>query len=243
MRRSLLSVAFFLALATSATVRAATPNFTEASDYGLIVFQIEPGGPLAESNGGFGLQLGNFSPEDQVIKIGSFLPPPAIGVSSKGDLPPYYMAKARPGIYAIQSLSILNWGVCFNGDTRSFEVKPGRVTFIGRLAPAENLDALGAAVRSGQLSNSARQGDVLYLFDTPRLALTPAVEIASWQTDLKAWFDTGGGRINAPLVAADLTATHFNTGRDAFGLKRICGGYYAKRGSKPPEAQPKAESH
>ncbi len=234
MLRTLLGIALASALAGS-VAQAATPNFTEVSDYGLIVFEIEPGGDVAAANGGFALRLGSFSPEDQVIKIGSFTPPPTIGVASQGSPPPYYMAKAKPGIYAIQGLSIRNWGVCFNGDSRSFEVKPGRVTFVGRLAPRESLNALGQAVRSGQLASSARQGDVLYVFDTPRLALTPAEGIESWQANLKAWLDTGGGRISAPVVAAELTATHFNTGRDAFGLKRICGGYYAKRGSKSPE--------
>ncbi len=232
MGRNLLGVALTLACATSSVAQAATRNFTEASDYGLIVFEIEPGGDLARANGGFALLLGNFSPEDQVIKIGSFTPPPTIGVASQDDPPPYYMAKAKPGIYAVQGLSILNWGVCFNGDSRSFEVKPGRVTFVGRLAPRENLNALGQAVRSGQLASSARQGDVLYLLDTPRLALTAAEGVESWQTNLRAWLDTGGRRINAPVVAAELSTTQFNTGRDAFGLKRICGGYYAKRGSK-----------
>jgi hypothetical protein len=235
-----LGLALVLALTTPAVARAAAPKFTETSDYGLIVLEIEPGGDIAAANGGFALRLGSFSPEDQVIKIGSFSPPPTIGVSSQGSPPPYYMAKAKPGIYAIQGLAIRNWGVCFNGDSRSFEVKPGQVTSVGRLAPAENLDALGAAVRSGQLAGSARQGDVLYLFDTPRLALTPAAEIAAWQANLQAWLDTGGGRIAAPVVAAELRTTHFNTGRDALGLKRICGGYYAKRASTP-EGQPKAE--
>ncbi len=219
----------FVALLLAGAAQAGVLKLEPTSDYGVIAIEVEPGGPMASANGGYRLNIGAFSPEAHAFNANPFGGWASLGVLGKTPTAGgYYLAKAKPGAYALLGLSVKNWGVCYNGDSQTFEVKPGQVTFLGRYDPQPSLIDLSLAVQSGRLSSVARGTDVLYIFDTPRLALTPPAQLESWRPALEDWLKAEKPDVQAPVVVADLTPTHFNTGRDAFGLQRICGGYYAK---------------
>jgi hypothetical protein len=215
---------------------AGAVKLDSSADYGLIAVEVEPGGPMAAANGGYTLNIARFSPQEHAATANSFGGWASLtGVGKMNQDRTYYLAKAKPGSYAVLSLSVKAWGVCYNGDTRTFDVKAGEVTYVGRYDPRDSLTELSQAVRSGRLPSMAKVSDINFLFDTSRVALVPPEQLEPWRREFEAWLKSEHPGVTAPIVAAPITATHFNTGRDALGLRRICGGYYAKKDKTPTD--------
>lgn len=220
------------------TAHAGAVKLDPASGYGLIAIEVEPGGPQATANGGYALNIARFSPQEHAATANSFGGWASLtGVGKMNQDRTYYLAKAKPGSYAVLSLSVKGWGVCYNADSRTFDVKAGEVAFIGRYDPRDSLMELNRAVQSGRLPSMAKVSDINFLFDTSRVALTPPDQLESWRREFEAWLKSEHPGVTAPIAAAQVTETHFNTGRDALGLRRICGGYYAKKDKPPSEAK------
>lgn len=240
MRHGTMLAATLAATLAGGAALAGQPKLDPASDYGLVALEIEPGGPMAAANGGYQLNIARFSPQEHASlanPLGGWVNLGRVG--GKNQPRAYYLAKAKPGSYVLLSMSVMNWGVCYNADSRTFDVKAGEVTFIGRYDPASSLMELSQAVGSGALPSYARSTDINYLFDSSRPGLTAPEQLEPWRPGLEAWLKAERPGVTAPVVAAQVTPTHFNTGRDAFGLQRICGGYYAKK-DKAPAADGKA---
>lgn len=237
MSRILGMLAVLLAL-LGGSAHAGALKLSSSSDYGLIAVEIEPGGQMAAANGGYALNMARFSPEEHASLANSFGGWASLtGVGKMNQIRGYYLTKAKPGSYVFMSLAVKSWGVCYNGDTQTFDVKAGEVTFVGRYDPRDSLVELSEAVRHGRLPSMAKTTDINFLFDASRLVLTPAEQLEPWRPELEAWLKNEQPGVNAPIVAAKVVPTHFNTGRDAFGMRRICGGYYAKKDKPPSEAK------
>ncbi|MGR4865228.1 hypothetical protein [Caulobacter sp. LARHSG274] len=135
----------------SGAAQAGAPKLDASSNYGLIALEIEPGGPMVAANGGYTLNMGTFSPQEHAFTTTPFSGWASLNkVGKTGGPRAYYLAKAKPGAYAFLSMSVKNWGVCYNADSQTFDVKAGEVTFIGRYDPRDSLVELGQAVSSGQ---------------------------------------------------------------------------------------------
>lgn len=225
-RRPWVWLAAIMTLLSAAPAVAANFNLKPTDSYGLIAFHALP--PDLRGEQTYSLAISVYAPDQNLMKANPFsgyVIPRDLGKNQVKET--LYLAKAKPGIYGLMGLSIREtWGVCYNAKTVSFEVKPGAVTYIGRLDPNPALDAIFGAVASGLLPQATSSRP--YLFDDYAPDLTPPDQVQSWEADLNSFLAAQQPGVTAPAVAADLRPAHFATGRDAFGVTRICGGYYAK---------------
>lgn len=135
------------------------------------------------------------------------------------------VAEAQPGRYVITYLSQQDhWGVCFHANTMSFEVKPGEAVFLGVFDPQPHLRQLSQlVVSSGRMT--ASQATIVHFFDD----ITPPAFRPATEDDLKA-AQTGlaivSPGITSPLRPATFQPAKFGAGTDAFGVQRVCSGWY-----------------
>ena len=213
-----------LAVAACTAVPKDTAFTAATSDRGLVVVEAEPAETVLRPGGSYTLTAVTFDPAQGVLTANSFAGHGVffneMGKNQVGRT--YYVGRAPPGLYAVSDLTHqARWHACFNGGTQYFTVRPGEVTFLGRLDPVPALRAL-AGTRSW-LSSSDHE----YVFDTPRFEITPPDQIPGWEASLKSFLAGEYPNVNAPLVAAKLTPTTFNTGSSLLG-GRVCGGYFAR---------------
>jgi hypothetical protein len=138
------------------------------------------------------------------------------------DGPQLAVYKAKPGTYLITELSIAYWSACLRSDTRSFEVKPGQVTYLGRIDPTANLQEVMDGIDKGLLKKTVRAtngvGTPERLVGVSKLNLTPP-EGDGWKEAVSATLAKEAPAVIAPLVAAQLTPVH--TSAEAQG--KVCG--------------------
>lgn len=221
-----------LALALSAC--AAVPKdiaLDASSGQGLIVIEadaLRSGATLPQ----FSLSIARFSPEAHRLASTPFGGWAGVNSAAAKDGRVWLVGRADPGAYVITALTHqATWHACFNGGTRAFTVEPGKVVFLGRIDPAPALFALAT-----ELPSYSMNGQNHFAMDKS-LPFVPAAEIADWEAPVAGYLKAAYPNVVAPVTAVASTATTFNTGRDAFGLQRVCGGYYAPRG-KAEEASP-----
>jgi hypothetical protein len=137
----------------------------------------------------------------------------------------FYATKLRPGTYAIQRVNVQGyWNVCFNGGTKTFEVKPGEVVYMGRFDPNPHLAEIG------RLSPIIKSGEMQTVFDTPRPALTEPAQTPDWRPAAEAYVTSRPDIPSAPITEAAYADATFKTGRGMFmTLARICGGHWNRR--------------
>jgi hypothetical protein len=223
MRQTLIAATALASLTACATTPA-EKAWDPAGKQGLVVVEAEPVGPILREHAAYDLGIGAFSPETGQFHAGPLGGWVWTGAMGKGpNARRYFIGAAQPGTYAIQQILVGHWGVCFNGGTKMFDVAPGAVTFVGRIDPNPSL----LAIMRGHLPTLARQGQYFYVFDTPRPALTTPEQNPGWEAELKTYLSALPAA-NAPLRAAVLRDATFNTGRDLFGISKLCGGYFAK---------------
>ena len=139
----------------------------------------------------------------------------------------YFVRELQPGRYAFMYLAQQEqWAVCFHADTQAFDVRPGEVIYLGAFDPRPHLLQLqGLAVSSGR--TYAQGSTLIHFFDniTPPALLPPQEEdLARVQT----YLSQTSPLVTAPIRRAEYQPAAFGTGRDLFGLERVCGGYYAQ---------------
>lgn len=225
MRR--LAVCALLSAMLAAPASAGPAKLTPQSDYGLIAVEAEPASILRPGFG-YDLNIVSYSVEEGRFTHNSFKGWAHIRDIGKEPGKRYYLRKAKPGVYGVLSASIFAWGTCFNGGSFAFDVQPGKVTFIGRFAGGVHSAQLLEAVDRGQLPRSAGRNEFAYLFDEPRPALTGPDALEDWRGGLEAYLKAEEPQVSGEIVPATLTPIVFNTGSDAFGARKLCGGYYAK---------------
>lgn len=232
------TVALALSLAAAAPATAALAKLTPQSDYGLIAVEVTPVEGLAPGRA-YSLNIARYSREEGRFTQNSFSGWAQFDKLGKEAGKTYYLRKTKPGTYGLLSVSLSAWGTCFDGGSVVFDVQPGKVTFIGRYDASQNLGEVTDAVRTGVLPRVTGANALEYIFGVSRPSLTPPGEMADWNTGFGEWLKTAEPGVTGEVVAADLTPITFNTGTDAFGIQRICGGYYAK--PKVPAASSPAQ--
>ena len=227
MLRTLALCALFLTAACAATPRDIT--ITPTSDVGLVVVAVEPPQDLAEA-ARYTLVVSQFDPDSRTLPLGSMAGIEAQSAAVRERT--YLVGQARPGVYVLSALRVSAWGLCYNGGTVRFDVRPGEVTVVGLFDPNPSLTDLTRAVIRGEVPASAPYNEHHYVFDTPRPNVTNIDEIEGWEEGVNAYLSANFPNVAAPVRAATLEPAIFGTGRSLHGLTKLCGGYY----SSSPEA-------
>lgn len=152
----------------------------------------------------------------------------------------YLVSDIRPGTYAVMQFSRQDkWALCYHADTLQFTVRPGEVLYLGEFDARRHLAQLESMViGSGQTSLNNIQ--VAHYFDgieRPAFGAVSESELA----EVAAAMKTIMPRTTVSPTAVSFAPARFGTGSDAFGLQRVCGGYYRKgAGSTTPPPAPSA---
>jgi hypothetical protein len=229
----LLAAALLLAASAPALAKdvgdiAITPGSADA----LIVFKanhvpVPPGYKTA-----WRMPIQTYDPAEQKMQSGA----PYGGIETLAGRPKsfvdgFLVERVKPGTYAFQSFSRQDyWALCFNGESLQFTIKPGEVLYLGELdARKHAMELEHLAVTTGR--TTSRNSDPIHFFDTvspPAFAPVDEAGLAAAAAMVKA-------RMPKTTVAprpAVFSKARFGTGKDLFGLRRICGGYYQKK-AKP----------
>jgi hypothetical protein len=220
---------------------AATPKdiaITPTSDKGLIVVEVEPP-QILNAYSQYTLSIQAYDPATQRLTSNFFggwagIDPQSAAVQKRT----YLVGQAKPGTYALTALEVSIWGVCYNGGTMHFDVRPGTVTFVGRFDPNPSLTELFMAAQTGKIPSVGNQYSRFYLFDESRPDLTPPADVEGWEANVTAYLAANYPNVAAPIVQAALGPAEFGTGRSLDGTLKLCGGYYVK--DRAPEAPPAA---
>jgi hypothetical protein len=185
-----------------------TLQFDEESPFALIVFEAEPNRAVPE----WRLNMLAFDPATRTWTYGilrGWSQFEAIGPGAQGRQ--FYAGLVRPGgVYAINGLSAnAYWYACLNGGSKAFDLRPGAVNYIGVIDPNPTIAQIAAGLPPTTRSQR------LFLFDTPRLAYTPATERANWEADLAAYMAERFPRVSAPLLAPAPIDVTFDRGHSS----------------------------
>jgi hypothetical protein len=233
MRASLLIAALLLTAAAPADKKPKGMVITPASAEGAIILRA-PRMPIE-----YVIGISAYDPVERQLKSGTFSGGWAdveVKRMKEGrNASDYFVRKVKPGSYVFRAISQQSaWANCYHAKTFQFEVKPGEVLYLGAFDGATALMQLQEnIVRSGRLS--VQSGNVAHYFDdipAPPLERADDAALAAAQAKLRADMPT----ITSPLRAAAIKPATFGTGRDLFGLQRICGGWHKKKGK--PIAEP-----
>jgi hypothetical protein len=222
-----------LALAAILVLAAAAPaaakevekiDITPGSADALIVFKandvpVPPGYKTA-----WRMPLQSFDPVENQMQGGLEI----LAGRPKSFVDGFLVERVKPGTYAFQSFSRQDyWALCFNGDSLQFTVKPGEVLYLGEFDAASHvLELERLSVTTGR--TTSRNSEPIHFFDTvspPAFAPVDEAGLAAAAAMVKA-------RMPKTSVApkpARFSKARFGTGKDLFGLRRICGGYYQKK--------------
>lgn len=145
----------------------------------------------------------------------------------------YIIAIAQPGIHAFQMLTQQErWGVCYHADSLQFELTADTVVYLGEFDPTPSLSELTINVVKNRDTYSVGRTDISHYFENispPNIAAPSEQDL----DDVRAFIDRELVNVNAPVMTPDYAPASFGTGRDLFGLNKICGGYY--RGEAKPK--------
>lgn len=216
------------ALAKDAAKIAVTP----ASKDALLVIKTEALPPAPTFKTAYRLGLSVYDPENQSMKGGPYGGKAVFEAQPKKFVNGYLMLTVKPGTWVFQDYSQQDsWALCFQDDSRQFTVGAGEVVYLGEFdARAHARDLQNIAVGTGR----ARTTSFEHFFDhitAPRIAPIGEAGLAAVRATLAARVPN----TTAPVRAAVYSPARFGTGRDLFGMSRICGGYYTGK------AKPKAE--
>lgn len=231
-------VAILIALGASDPASAAKPAeiAITPSSPGAVLILKAPNLPQAPTfRTAYRLALHSYDPAEQKMVGGPFGGGALFQARPKDFVDGYLILEVKPGTYAFESFSQQDyWALCFNGGSYRFTVKPGEVLYLGEFdAAAHAVELQTLAVTSGR--TSTRNSNPVHFFDTVTPPIfAPADEAA--MSAVAAMVKARMPRTTVAPKAAALTPARFGTGKDLFGLQRICGGYYQGK-AKPPKQQ------
>lgn len=225
-----LVAALLLAAAAPAIAKdVADIAITPASTDALIVFKanhvpVPPGYKTA-----WRMPIQTYDPAEQKMQSGG----PYGGIETLAGRPKsfvdgFLVERVKPGTYAFQSFSRQDfWALCFNGDSLHFTIKPGEVVYLGEFdALSHTLELERLAVTTGR--TTSRNNSPIHFFDTvspPAFAPVDEAGLAAAAAMVKARMP----KTSVSPTPARFSKARFGTGKDLFGTKRICGGYYQKK--------------
>lgn len=205
---------------------------TAVSKDALLIIKAPALKPAPSFKSAYKLGLSVYDPENQSMKGGPYGGKAVFEAQPKKFVNGYLMLAVKPGTWVFQDFSQQDsWALCFQDDSRQFTVSAGEVVYLGEFdARAHARDLQNIAVGTGR----ARTTSFEHFFDhitPPRIAPIGEAELDAVRATLAA----RAPKTTAPLRAAVYSPARFGTGRDLFGMSRICGGYYTGK------AKPKAD--
>lgn len=222
MRKGLIGLIATLLLAACAGV-SKDITMDSTSRQGLLL--IEVAAPLApRPYPQFSVSIAQYSPTLGRLAANSFDGWASVNSANTANGKTWLVGRAEPGTYVISALTHQStWHVCFNEGTRVFEVQPGKVHYLGRIDPNPALLSIALELPSYSMNSQHH-----YAMDK-KLAFTTPADLPVWRADAEQYIRTSFPGVTAPVEEVASSEVTFNTGRDAFGTQRVCGGYYAKR--------------
>lgn len=139
----------------------------------------------------------------------------------------YYVSDIEPGTYVFGSISQQDrWGLCFNGNSRTFTVRAGEVLYLGDFNAVSHVAELQRRVIMSGQTTIIGHGSVFFFDDVapPSFARGAESELAQVHQMMK----TRMPLTTVAPMAVTYADAKFGTGSDMFGLTRVCGGYYRK---------------
>lgn len=236
---SLALAAILIAFGASGPAAAAKPAdiaITPSSPGAVLILKAPNLPPAPTFRTAYRLALQSYDPAEQKMVGGPFGGGALFQARPKDFVDGYLILEVKPGTYAFESFSQQDyWALCFNGGSLQFTVRPGEVLYLGDFdAAAHALELQTLAVTSGR--TSTRGSNPVHFFDTvtpPMFAPADDAALAAVAAMVKVRMP----RTTVAPKAATLSPARFGTGRDLFGLQRICGGYYQGK-AKPPKQRP-----
>jgi hypothetical protein len=241
-RNSLAALAaFVIALLFTGPALAKKPGeiaITPASPDAVLILKAEslPVPPGHKTS--YWVALHTYDPAGEKMAGGPFAGYATFAARPKDFVDGYLVISVKPGTYAFQDVVVQDfWAVCFNGGSLQFTVKPGEVVYLGEMDVRRHVREIEAlAVASGR--TSTRNNNPIHFFDT----VTPPTFAPIDDAQLGAVAAMVRTRMPLTTVApraVQFAPARFGTGRDLFGMQRLCGGYYQGK-AKPAPAQPPA---
>ncbi|HEX6375629.1 MAG TPA: hypothetical protein VFZ91_07895 [Allosphingosinicella sp.] len=228
-----LSLAGALFLASAAAAPAAAKDvagfaITPGSADALIIFKAAdvPRPPGYKTAWRMGVQ--SYDPVEQKLQGAPFGGMETLASRPKSFVDGYLVELVKPGTYVFRDFSRQDfWSLCFNGGSLRFTIRPGEILYLGEFDAVKHVMELESlAVSTGRVT--ARSGQPVQFFDTvspPTFAAVDEAGLAAAAAMVKARMP----KTTATPKPARFEPARFGTGRDLFGLQRICGGYYTKK--------------
>lgn len=182
-----------------------TLRFDAESDYAMIVYEAEPQIIVPH----WTLEMLAFSPEERRWTYNPLNGWTRFGRIQVSPTRQYAVSLVKPaGVYAFNHLGTQGWWrACLNGGTKAFEVKAGKINFLGRVDPTPTLTQIVT-----EMAPVMRTNKPVYIFGTPRLSWTAPSEIEGWETEVATWLKQRFPRVSGDLIAAEPTDVAFNVG-------------------------------
>lgn len=217
-----------LAAAPAAAADPKAVAITPTSQRAALILKADPLPVAPGMRTAYRFTLQTFDPAGQKLRGGPFAGLAVFAARPKEFVDGYLVLDVAPGTYVFKDFSQQDrWSLCFNGGSRSFDVKPGEILYLGALdADAHATELAQRTVMSGQTTIRG-QGFVSF-FDTvtpPRITPPDDAGLAAAAAFVKARSPKSTVTPRAPVYRD----ARFGTGNDMFGTNRLCGGYYAKK--------------
>jgi hypothetical protein len=231
--RNILAGAILVGVALASGGHAKQPGqyvLAPESETALVVVKTDFWEPAPSMHSAFKIIISAYDPEAGKLLGGPYSGGGLFEAQEKKFFGGYLIAAIKPGRWVFQSYTQQDkWALCFNANTRQFDVKPGEVVFLGDLDAKAHRDQLTQrAVRTGRVSISGYGfADFFDLPDGPRLAPIDDAQLA----DLRAALARHIPKVTAPVRAANYSPAQFGTGSTLFA-ERKCGGYFSTSATK-----------
>lgn len=223
-----LALALLLAVIPAATAAERNPEriaITPQSTTALLILKAEMLAPAPGQNVAYRVGLQRYDAAQQRMRGGPFGGHATFEARRRNFVDGYLLLEVEPDTWVFRDLSRQRlWALCFNDGSLQFTVRPGEVVYLGEMDVRSHLDELmQKAITSGRTSTSNSRA--VHFFD----GITPPLLKPVDEAGLAAV--TAMVRARMPLTtsvprAAEFAPARFGTGRDLFGLSRMCGGYW-----------------
>lgn len=120
------------------------------------------------------------------------------------------------------------WTACYQDDSLRFDVGPGEIVYLGEFDPRSGLATIQKQARENGQTTTANNRPYFY-FDK---VAPPVMNIPEHREKMLAGVEEfvrkEMPKVHGKVIFADYKPAKFSTGNDAFGVQRVCGGYYLK---------------
>lgn len=214
------------ATVASAEQKAAKIAIAPGSDKAAIIFKApDLPRPMGAYISSYKIGIKKYDAANQALQGGPFAGSALLSARPSLFAQGYLVSDLKPGTYVVTDLSRQDlWALCFHDNSLQFTVKPGEVLYLGDFdAGFHVMELERMTVSSGR--TMVRQGNVAHFFDNvtpPRFTPGTAADLPL----VAAMMQAAMPKTTAAPQLVQFQPARFGTGRDLFGLQRICGGYY-----------------